>query len=46
MLGWVQHNLEGLRNALQRNDNESILMGWNRHLEVPDPILIHEINIL
>ena len=46
MLAWVDQDFEGLRNALQRNDGRRALVGWNRHLEVPDPVLVHEANIL
>lgn len=45
MLAWIQHDLEGLHNPLQRNDDRCILVCWNRHLEVPDPILSHKLDI-
>lgn len=45
MLAWVQQNLKGLHNALQRNDDRCIFVSWNRHLEVLDPVLFHENSI-
>lgn len=45
MLARIQQNLENLGSSLRRNHHWRLLMWWNWHLEMPDPILPHKIDI-